>query len=345
MKNIKALVRKNILELVPYSSARGEFMGEAIRLDANESPYNQPFNRYPDPFQGTLREKLSDLYSVSGDQLFIGNGSDEAIDLMIRVFCEPARDRVIIIEPSYGMYKVCADIHNVAIDFALLDPDFSLNAGRILETVRPETKLVFLCSPNNPTSNLLDREEIIRVLEGFGGIVVIDEAYIDFCPAAGLASLLGKYRNLVLMRTLSKAWGLAGIRVGVALGDPEIMGLLNKVKYPYNLNILSQEKALEMLAHPERKEKWVQQVLDEKKKLIPALEGLEFVSKVFPSDANFLLLKVDEPDALYETLKSKGVIVRNRSRLPLCEGCLRITVGTKEENARLMDLLSNWNQI
>ena len=343
MIEIKKLIRKNILELVPYSSARDEFMGEAILLDANENPYNQPYNRYPDPLQMTLRDRISGLYSVPGSKIFMGNGSDEAIDLLIRIFCEPGRDRIIVIQPSYGMYKVCADVNNVAVDFTLLNTDFTLDAGRALEKVREETKMVFLCSPNNPTSNLLAEKEIIRVLEGFRGIVVIDEAYVDFCQGAGLTSLLGEYKNLVLLRTLSKAWGLAAIRIGVALGDPEIMVYLNNVKYPYNLNILSQEKALEMLDERGKKDAWVKLILDEKQKLIPALEDLLFVLNVFPSDANFLLIKVDDPDGLYNFLQSGGVIVRNRSKLPLCQGCLRITVGTEEENARLLNLMRLWN--
>ena len=230
--DIKELVRENIRDLIPYTSARDEFIGEAVLLDANESPYNVPYNRYPDPLQSRLRERIAQLYAVPGDRLFIGNGSDEAIDLLIRVFCEPSRDRVVIIEPSYGMYKVCADIHNVRNDYALLNRDFSLNAGNILDKARSETKMVFLCSPNNPTSNLFDEEEIRKVLDGFKGIVVIDEAYVDFSYSPGLAGWLEEYDNLVLLRTLSKAWGLAGIRVGVAMGNPEVMDFMNKVKYP-----------------------------------------------------------------------------------------------------------------
>jgi len=340
--DIKRLVRDNIRELIPYTSARDEFIGEAVLLDANESPYNKPYNRYPDPLQSRLREKISGLYSVPGENLFIGNGSDEAIDLLLRVFCEPGCDRVIIIEPSYGMYKVCADINNVPADFALLNRDFTLSAGNILEKIRPETRMVFLCSPNNPTSNLLGEEEIREVLDNFHGIVVIDEAYVDFSPGRGLAGLMAEYNNLVLLRTLSKAWGLAGIRVGVAMGDPDIMNYMNKVKYPYNLNTLSQEKALEMLEKVREKESWVQLILEEKKKLIPAISAMEYVAEVFLSDANFILARVEKPDQLYDYLCSQGVIVRNRSKLPLCEGCLRITVGTPEENAELISLLASW---
>ncbi len=342
---IRKLIRKNILELVPYSSARDEYNPQgAILLDANENPYNGPYNRYPDPMQMALREKISEIYSVGGRNIFIGNGSDEAIDLLIRIFCEPARDRVIIMQPSYGMYKVCADMNDVAVDFVGLNSDFSLNAGRVLNKIKAGTKMVFLCSPNNPTSNLLEEGEIIRVLEGFNGITVVDEAYADFSAGAGLVPLLDRYRNLVLLRTLSKAWGLAGIRIGAALGDPGIIEYMNKVKYPYNVNRLSQEMALEMLSVPGKKDAWVKQILDQKKRLVRELGAFTYVRKVFPSDANFLLVRVEEPDALYDFLQSGGVVVRNRSKLAFCEGCLRITVGTEEENTRLLDLLESWEQ-
>jgi histidinol-phosphate aminotransferase len=340
--DLKKLIRINIQELVPYSSARDEFMGEAVLMDANESPYNQPYNRYPDPRQTGLRQKLSELYSLPGRNIFIGNGSDEAIDLLIRIFCEPARDRIIIMEPSYGMYQVCADVNNVAVDFAGLREDFSLDSEKILKEVLPETKIIFLCSPNNPTSNLLAEEEIIRILKGFEGIVVVDEAYIDFCPGQGLLHLLDDYDNLILLRTLSKAWGMAGIRVGLALGDEEVTAYMNKVKYPYNVNILSQEKAIEMLNTTEDKNEWVRLILQEKERLVNAFGSLDFILEVFPSDANFLLVKVEDADALYNYLLKQGVIVRNRSRLPLCHGCLRITIGTNEENTRLLEEMQLW---
>ena len=268
MVDINKLIRQNIRELVPYSSARDEYAGgDAILMDANENPHNLPYNRYPDPMQMPLREMISTLYSVPGENIFIGNGSDEAIDLLIRVFCEPSRDRVIILEPSYGMYKVSADIHGVEVDFARLNPDFSLNAGNLLAMARAETKMIFLCSPNNPTANLRDQTEMIRILESFRGIVVIDEAYMDFSPSGGLTKWLEQYNHLVLLRTLSKAWGLAGIRMGVALGNEKIIACLNSVKYPYNINMLSMNKAMEMLAKPGQKEEWVRQVLAEKEML------------------------------------------------------------------------------
>ncbi|MFC2098294.1 histidinol-phosphate transaminase [Bacteroidota bacterium] len=340
MVDIKSLVRKNILDLVPYSSARDEYTGkDAILMDANESPFNGPYNRYPDPRQGELKVKLARMLGLSVGQLFLGNGSDEAIDLLFRVFCNPGIDRAIIMDPSYGMYKVCADINDVEVDFVELDPDFRLNAGRMLNRVENSTKIIFLCSPNNPTSNLLEEAEIVRILEGFKGIVVVDEAYIDFTGGMGLIHLLGKYNNLVILRTLSKAWAGAGIRLGMALGDPFLISLLGRVKYPYNVNLLSQEKALELLNGVQQKMDWVETILAERKRLVEELNALKPVRQVHPSDANFLLIRVDDPDKLYEYLAEGGIIVRNRSRLKHCSGCLRITVGTKEENDRLIELM------
>jgi histidinol-phosphate aminotransferase len=345
MNDILGLIRKNIRELTPYSSARDEYSGgEAILLDANESPYNQPFNRYPDPVQTVLKEKISDIVSSPVDRIFLGNGSDEAIDLLIRIFCEPSKDRIIIIDPSYGMYKVCADINHVEVDFVSLNKDFSLDAGRLLSAVRKETKMVFLCSPNNPSANLLDRAEITRILAAFQGMVVVDEAYIDFCASDGLLPALGEYRNLVILRTLSKAWGLAGIRLGMALADPEVIRFMNMVKYPYNVNYLTQTKAMEMLGSAESREKWIREILEERVKLEGRLEEIGYVLKIFPSDANFLLVRVKDAGATYAYLNERGVIVRNRSGLTHCEGCLRITVGTPEENDRLIELMKSYPQ-
>jgi histidinol-phosphate aminotransferase len=342
---IKGLIRKNIRELIPYSSARDEYSGGgAVLLDANESPYNEPYNRYPDPAQLALKEKISGLVSCPVERIFLGNGSDEAIDLLIRIFCEPGSDRVIIIDPSYGMYKVCADINNVAVDFVPLHEDFSLDASRLLAAVRENTKLIFLCSPNNPSANLLDQGEIARILSAFRGMVVLDEAYIDFCGGEGMLPVLGDHRNLILLRTLSKAWGLAGIRLGMALADPEVIGYMNRVKYPYNVNYLTQTKALEMLGSAGSREKWVKEILYERKKLERRLEAFGFVLRIFPSDANFLLVRVKDPDGLYAFLNERGVIVRNRSHLTHCQGCLRITVGTVEENNRLIELMKSYPQ-
>lgn len=343
--DIKGLVRKNIRELIPYSSARDEYSGDgAVLLDANESPYNEPFNRYPDPAQMALKEKISGMISIPAEQIFLGNGSDEAIDLLIRIFCEPAADRIIIMDPSYGMYKVCADINNVAVDFVPLNEDFSLDAARLLAAVRAETKMVFLCSPNNPSANLLDQAEITRILSAFRGMVVLDEAYVDFCGSEGMLPVLEEHRNLILLRTLSKAWGLAGIRLGMALADPEVIQYMNRVKYPYNVNYLTQTKALEMLGSVGNRRKWVREILAERKKLQSRLEDMAYVLKIFPSDANFLLVRVEDPDGLYAFLQGRGVIVRNRSHMTHCAGCVRITVGTPEENDRLIELMKSYPQ-
>ena len=337
MVDIERLARKNVLDLIPYSSARDEYSGEgAFFMDANENPYNPPFNRYPDPRQGKLRNGLRP------ENIFLGNGSDEAIDLLIRVFCVPGSDRIEVMDPSYGMYKVCADINGVAADLVQLNKDFSLDTARILAAAGPATKLIFVCSPNNPTSNLMKTQAIVEILERFSGILVVDEAYVDFSGGGGLLGLLGNYPGLVLLRTLSKAWAAAGIRLGMALGDPKLIGLLNKIKYPYNVNILTQEKALEILDQAEQKEEWIRLILSERDRLGGELSRLGQVRKVFPSDANFMLVRVKDPAGLYDHLAGRGVIVRNRSRMTLCEGCLRITVGTPEENDRLLELIKSY---
>jgi histidinol-phosphate aminotransferase len=343
MTDIKDLIRENIKELIPYSSARDEYQGEgAILMDANESPYNRPYNRYPDPGQSRLKEKLAAMVGLRTERIFLGNGSDEAIDLLIRVFCVPGADRIILMDPSYGMYKVCADVNDVATDFVELNADFSLDAGRILGNVRPETKMIFLCSPNNPTSNLLETSAIRKILDGFRGILVVDEAYIDFSGGEGLLPLLDTFPNLVLMRTLSKAWASAGIRLGMALADPEVIGCLNRIKYPYNVNYLTQQMALDILEDENRKNEWVEMILSERQSLAECLHDLQLVEKVYPSDTNFLLIRVKKPDSLYEHLAKGGVIVRNRSRMTHLEGCLRITVGTPDENKRLIELMKSF---
>ena len=343
MIDLKNIVRDNIWELVPYSSARDEYSGkEAILMDANESPYNPPFNRYPDPRQNKLKEKIAGMLDISPEQLFLGNGSDEAIDLLIRVFCIPGKDRLIIMDPSYGMYRVCADINDVAVDLVELEPDFSLNAVRILSSVRPYTKMIFLCSPNNPTSNLLETDEILKILDRFKGLVIVDEAYIDFADGQGMLSCLEKYSNLVILRTLSKAWAGAGIRLGMAIADPEVCGLMNRVKYPYNVNLLTQEKALELLDNESQKNEWVKMILEERDRMVKKLGKLDLIKKIHHSDANFLLVQVDDPDKVYAFLVNGGLIVRNRSRLTHCRGCLRITVGTRDENSRLLELMKSF---
>ena len=343
MVDIERLARKNVLDLIPYSSARDEYSGEgAFFMDANENPYNPPFNRYPDPRQGKLRNRLTGMLGLRPENIFLGNGSDEAIDLLIRVFCAPGSDRIEVMDPSYGMYKVCADINGVAADLVQLNKDFSLDTARILAAAGPATKLIFVCSPNNPTSNLMKTQAIVEILERFSGILVVDEAYVDFSGGGGLLGLLGNYPGLVLLRTLSKAWAAAGIRLGMALGDPKLIGLLNKIKYPYNVNILTQEKALEILDQAEQKEEWIRLILSERDRLGGELSRLGQVRKVFPSDANFMLVRVKDPAGLYDHLAGRGVIVRNRSRMTLCEGCLRITVGTPEENDRLLELIKSY---
>jgi histidinol-phosphate aminotransferase len=291
-----------------------------------------------------LKEKISSIISIPVERIFLGNGSDEAIDLLIRIFCEPGAERIIVIDPSYGMYKVCADINNVAVDFVSLNEDFSLDAERLLAAVRGETKMVFLCSPNNPSANLLDEAEIVRILSEFKGMVVLDEAYIDFCGTEGLVPLQAKHRNLVILRTLSKAWGLAGIRLGMALADQVVIKYMNMVKYPYNVNYLTQIKALEMLGTAGSREMWVKKILAERIKLEGQLEEIGYVQKIFPSDANFLLVRVEDPDGIYKFLNERGVIVRNRSSLKHCEGCIRITVGTPDENNRLIEVMNSYPQ-
>ncbi|MDR0431626.1 MAG: histidinol-phosphate transaminase [Tannerellaceae bacterium] len=341
MKNVRELVRPNIRNLKPYSSARNEFQGNAsVFLDANESPYNEPFNRYPDPLQWKLKDKIASVRKVERTSIFLGNGSDEPIDLLIRAFCEPGIDTILSIDPSYGMYQVAADINHVACHKIRLNDDFSLDASDLLQAVGPHTKLIFLCSPNNPTGNILSREEIYKVLSGFEGIVVIDEAYIDFSSSPTFLRELTQFPNLVVLQTLSKAWGGAGIRLGMAFASPEIVGILNKIKYPYNINQLTQERALELLNREEAMKGELLEILNERTRMETALREFPFVKKIFPSDANFLLVKVDDPNAIYHYLVEEGIIVRNRHTVTLCEGCLRITIGAPEQNKRLLERLA-----
>lgn len=338
--DIHTLVRKNILALKPYSSARDEFVGEAdIYLDANENPYPTPYNRYPDPLQRIVKEKLAKIKGVNPDQIFLGNGSDEAIDLIIRAFCEPNQDSILITEPTYGMYAVCAGVHGVNVQQVLLDHEFDLDLEAFPNTFDATTKVLFLCSPNNPTSNLLSRDKIIQVLKRFYGIVVIDEAYIDFAKAKSFVKDLAKYPNLVVLQTFSKAWGLAGLRIGACFASPDIVGLLNKIKYPYNINSRTQDLVIDALENSYRKDIWVDEILTQREKLGKALKTLGIVEKVFPSDANFLLVRVKDAPGIYQYLLDKSIIVRDRSRVTLCYNCLRITVGTPEENDHLITVL------
>ncbi len=341
--NIQKLLRKNIANLKPYSSARSEFKGEAsVFLDANENPYNTPYNRYPDPLQRELKDAIAQLKGVNAANIFLGNGSDEPIDLLYRAFCEPRIDNVVAIEPTYGMYKVCADINDVAYRKVLLQEDFSFIADDLLQAVDNHTKLIWLCSPNNPTGNSLDTDEIIKLIQAFKGIVVVDEAYIDFSTQASLLTNLQQFPNLVVLQTLSKAWGSAAIRLGMAFASIEIIQVLSHIKYPYNINILTQKQALSIVQEKEQVSKWVENLISERKKLIEALKAIPLIKKIYPTDANFVLVKVADANALYTYLVEKSIIVRNRSTVSLCQDCIRITVGTKEENAALIQQLKEF---
>jgi len=341
--DIQALVRKNILNMKPYSSARDEFKGTAeIFLDANENPYPSPYNRYPDPLQWRVKEKLAALKGVKPEQIFLGNGSDEGIDLIIRAFCEPNQDAILITDPTYGMYSVCAEVNAVNVQQVLLTPDFDLDLEAFPKTFDATTKVLFLCSPNNPTGNVLSTAKIVEVLKRFNGIVVIDEAYIDFATGKSFVQELAHYPNLAVLQTFSKAWGLAGLRLGMCFASDAIIRVLNKIKYPYNVNIRTQELALDALENVHQKEAWVKEVVKQREVMAKALQQLSLVEHVYPSDANFLLTKVKDAHGTYEYLMNQGIIVRDRSRVALCYNCLRITIGTPEENQRLLTALKNY---
>lgn len=339
--NLQQLVRKNVWNMKAYSSARDEFKGEAsVFLDANENPLNDKYNRYPDPLQWALKEKIAKIKNTIPEKIFLGNGSDEPIDLVIRVFCEPRIDNVVAIDPTYGMYQVCADVNDVEYRKVLLDDNFDLDAQRLLDKTDANTKLIYLCSPNNPTGNLLNREEIEKILKTFSGIVIVDEAYIDFASEETWISQLDKYPNLVVLQTFSKAWGLAAVRLGMAFAAPEIIKLFNKVKYPYNVNILTQNYVNSELDKLELRKEWVKELLKGRDYLNTELVKLPYVEKIYPTDANFILVKVEDANGLYKKLADKGVIVRNRNSVSLCAGCLRITVGTENENETLIKVLN-----
>lgn len=342
MKQLKELVRENIWKLKPYSCARDEFKGEAkAYLDANENPFNTLYNRYPDPLQWAVKEKIAELKYVKPSQIMLGVGSDEPIDLIFRVFCEPKIDNVVAINPTYGMYGVCADINNVEYRQVNLEADFSLNADKVLAAVDNNSKVIFLCSPNNPTGNLLNATEVEKILKGFDGIVVIDEAYIDFSDKASWISKLNKYPQMVILQTFSKAWGLAAARCGMAFASEEIISFFNKVKYPYNINILTQKLILEKLEQVEIKNNWVKEILSQRAFMIEELKQLSIVEHIYPSDANFILVKVDDANLRYKQLVEKGIIVRNRNSVTLCENCLRITIGTAQDNKELLNALTS----
>lgn len=330
----EALMRPNIRSMAPYSTARDECSGAPeVFLDANESPYDTGWNRYPDPRQRILKQKISGLKGVAPERIFVGNGSDEAIDLMYRIFCEPGRDKAIVLSPSYGMYTVAARSNDVEVCIVPLGEDFSLPAGAIAAATSTDVKLLFICSPNNPTGNAFPLEELYAVIDAFPGITVVDEAYADFSTKGSLLPCLDRFPRLVILQTLSKAYGLAGLRVGMAFADASIIRAMDRVKYPYNVNQPAQQLALEALGRPV--DNYIREILAQREILAGTLAGLPFVQRVYPSDANFLLVKTDDPKALYDYLLDRGIIVRDRSRVLLCEGCLRISVGTPEENRRL----------
>jgi histidinol-phosphate aminotransferase len=339
--DIDKLQRDNIKNLKPYSSARSEYSGtDAIFLDANENPNNAPFNRYPDPLQLKLKKEIAKIKGVPPDNIFLGNGSDEAIDLLIRAFCQPGVDNILSIDPTYGMYKVCADINEVQFNRVLLTSDFQLDVSAMLKKINQHTKLLYLCSPNNPTSNNLRESDIRKIIESFEGLVVLDEAYIDFSGNQGFLKKLPEYQNLVILQTFSKAWGLAGIRLGMGFADSRIIAILNKIKYPYNVNRLTLAIALEALVKNKKaKDRWLEEIIKERDRISKALIRFPEIVKIFPSDANFLLVKVKNPKTLYEYLRNRKIIVRDRSGVSLCEGCLRFTVGTKYENNILLKAL------
>lgn len=340
--DIEQLVRPNIRRLTPYSSARSEFKGKAdIFLDANENPFETGLNRYPDPLQWAVKERISAIKGVPVEQIALGNGSDEVIDLLIRIFCEPGVDHIITLPPTYGMYQVSADIADVAVKQVPLLPGFQPDVAGILEAAAAHSKILFLCSPNNPTANSFDPAKVRTLLTDFPGIVAVDEAYIDFAGQESFISLLNEFPNLVVMQTFSKAWGLAGIRLGMIFASEAVIGYFNKVKPPYNVNELTQRAALQALTDEAAYEEKLQTILREREALVNKLEAFSFVRNIYPSDANFLLVQVDEPQKLYQDLTAKGIIVRDRSRVLMCEGCLRFTVGTPEENESLLKALDD----
>ena len=341
MKELKELVRDNIWKLKPYSSARDEYSGHVahVFIDANENPYNTSFNRYPDPLQRELKQKIARIKGVEEDCIFLGNGSDEAIDLVYRCFCNPMVDNVVAIEPTYGMYKVCADINNVEYRKVLLDNKFAMNAEDVLAACDTRTKVIWICTPNNPSGNDICRSEIEHILNTFQGIVVIDEAYSDFSQQKTFRTELSTYPNMIVLNTMSKAWGCAGIRLGMAFASPEIIGIFNKVKYPYNVNCLTQEKAAAILDNIQEVQIWVAQILEEKARVIEAFGQLDVCVKIYPSAANFFLVEVTDAQSIYDYLVNKGIIVRNRSQIALCKNCLRITIGNRTENNELLAAL------
>ena len=344
MKTLKELTRPNVWALKPYSSARDEYSGveASVFLDANENPYHAPFNRYPDPLQKELKSLIAPLKHVCEEQIFLGNGSDEAIDLVFRAFCTPSVDNVVAIDPTYGMYQVCAEVNDVEYRKVLLDEHYQFSAEKLLAATDDHTKAIFLCSPNNPTGNNLCRGEIESLLHSFDGLVIVDEAYADFSSERSFLFDLDKYPNLIVLQTFSKAWGCAAIRLGMAFACPQIIGLFNKIKYPYNVNLLTQQEAISLLQDPVKVQDWISILLQERTRLMDEFSKLSCCETMYPTDANFFLTKVTDAKKIYEYLVSKGIIVRNRTHVALCGNCLRITIGTSEENDTLLEALKGW---
>lgn len=342
--NIKQLVRENVKELKPYSSARDEYVSDGskmIFLDANENPFENGVNRYPDPQQRSLKQVLAEQKGVSVTNILLGNGSDEVLDLIFRAFCEPKTDNIITLPPTYGMYKVLANINNIKEKEVLLNEDFQPNIERILKAIDQNTKIIFLCSPNNPTGNSFSEDSIEHILENFNGLVVIDEAYIDFSNKESWLKKIDEYPNLLVTQTLSKAYGLAGIRLGVCYATAEVINILNKIKPPYNVNELTQLKALERVLNQNQVRQEVSKILKERENLFTVLKEISFVQRVYESDANFILAKVDDANKRYAQLLEMGIVIRNRTTQPLCNNTLRFTVGTVEENKELIKTLKS----
>lgn len=347
MFNINNILRENIKNLTPYSSARDEFKGEAsIYLDANENAFGSPledqYNRYPDPLQYKVKMRLSEIKGVPARNIFLGNGSDEAIDVLFRSFCNPGVDNVILVPPTYGMYEVSANINDIQTKKVSLTADYQLNLEGISEAIDEHTKMIFICSPNNPTGNSINRDDVETLLANFNGLVVVDEAYINFSRQKTFIQELTEYSNLVVLQTLSKAWGLAGLRIGMAFASEEIIEVMNKVKPPYNINEASQQLALKALNNVDQVNQWIRETLAQRDKLVLALKDLEFVLDIYPSDANFILVKTTDPKSIYNFLVERGIIVRDRSKIDLCEGSLRITIGTPAENEILINTLKQY---
>jgi len=347
--NLNNLLRENIKKLVPYSSARDEFKGEAsILIDANENPFGSPlnhnYNRYPDPLQHQVKAKLSSIKGVPAENIFLGNGSDEAIDILYRAFCTPGVDNVILVPPTYGMYEVSANINDVAFKKVNLTADYQLDLDGIANAIDAHTKLIFICSPNNPTGNSIRRQDIETVLNNFQGLVVVDEAYINFSAVKSFTQELAEYPNLVVLQTLSKAWGLAALRLGMAFASKEIIAVYNKIKPPYNINQATQDIVAEALNNVDQVNDWIKETVSEREKLVRELLELDYVQYITPSDANFILVKMEQPREIYDYLVQYGIIVRDRSKVELCEGCLRITVGTPAENRTLLEKLNQINK-